>query len=292
MKLDAMIVGAQKAGTTALMSHLAGCEAISVQVSFEFPYFAVDRLYGQGLESNVERCFDDTSGMLVAKNVGVMFLPWARERLFDHNPNCRIIVCLRDPVLRAHSAYWYLRKTGHETLKTFEAALDAESARLEDLRDNHHFAYVGRGQYYSQLRELEALFGRNNICLLSSTDLRTQPRVELARVLRFLDLDGSCALDAEESLRVNRSARARSTTLARLLHQPAYDSRAGLARRAIRAVPGARKRLLPLVRKLNEQGTFSSPALAAPTRARLTAEFTDSNTQLKEYFGFDTSVWS
>lgn len=66
----------------------------------------------------------DEANLIGAKSVSMVISENAIKRLKTHNPACKIILVLRDPVKRAYSAYWYCRRMGWETAQTFDAAID------------------------------------------------------------------------------------------------------------------------------------------------------------------------
>jgi hypothetical protein len=128
-----------------------------------------------------------------------MFHPLAGERIARDLPGVKLLVLVRDPVERAHSAHAHEVKWRHEEL-SFEAALEVEDSRLKGeveriLADpryvshsHRHHAYVARGRYIEQLERLEAVFGRERIHVIDSGDFFTQPEQVYDAVLEFLEL--------------------------------------------------------------------------------------------------------
>jgi Sulfotransferase domain len=128
-----------------------------------------------------------------------MFHPLAGERIAHDLPDVKLLVLVRDPVERAHSAHAHEVTRGHEDLP-FEAALELEDSRLEGeveriladpryiSRSHRHHAYLARGRYIEQLEHLEALFGRERIHVIDSGDFFTQPKRVYDAALEFLEL--------------------------------------------------------------------------------------------------------
>ncbi len=112
----------------------------------------------------------------------------------------KLIVLLRDPVIRAYSAHSHEKARGFEDLG-FEAALAAEPERLAGERERlmaepgydsfhwQHHAYVTRGQYIEQVRALENLVGRERMCVVDSGDFFADPEPAFDEVRRFLGLE-------------------------------------------------------------------------------------------------------
>lgn len=88
-----------------------------------------------------------------------LFAPGAAAVAGRLAPDARLIVVLRDPVLRAFSHFREQRRRGHEPLEDFGAALAAEADRVESglrLADGssrspafarEHLTYRGQGEY-------------------------------------------------------------------------------------------------------------------------------------------------
>jgi len=90
-----------------------------------------------------------------------------------------------------------------------EAALDAEPSRLEGeverlISDgtyqsyaHQHHSYVSRGRYLEQLLRWEAVYGRDQVLVLTSEDLFADPQSTLATLLEFLGLEPFALRDAK-----------------------------------------------------------------------------------------------
>jgi hypothetical protein len=128
-----------------------------------------------------------------------LFHPAAAERAFAMVPEARIILLLRDPVMRTYS-HWRLQyKRGEEPLG-FAAALDAEPARLQGererlLSDPRHLSYAWEQQsFVTQSRYADALrpwldrYGRERIFVAASEDYYGNPNRVLGDIYEFLGL--------------------------------------------------------------------------------------------------------
>lgn len=126
-----------------------------------------------------------------------MFHPLAPTRIAAELPDVKLIAVLRDPVERAWSHHQYETAQGYETLPFLEA-LDAEPARTAgeaeriqadpsyESYEHRHHTYLARGHYAEQLEHLYSLFPREQVLVVQSESLFTDPQGELARVWDFL----------------------------------------------------------------------------------------------------------
>ena len=195
---DFLIIGAQKAGTTALYAYLRRHPAITGPSWKEVSYF--DRHYGRG-EAWYRGNFPNrvrARGKLVGEaSPSYIFHPLGPERVKALVPEARLVALVRNPVDRALSHYHHEVALGREPLR-FEDALDAEEDRLrgEEERlaaDPSYFsrawwshAYKSRGRYAEQLERWLAVFPRDRLLILPSEDLGGEPERTHARVLDFL----------------------------------------------------------------------------------------------------------
>lgn len=193
---DFLVLGAQKAGTTALYAYLRWHPGITGPSWKEVSFF--DRHWWRG-ESWYRGHFPLRSGgrLVGEASPSYLFHPLAPERARAVVPDARLLVVLRDPVDRAYSQYQHEVALGREPL-SFEDALEAEDERLrgevERLQSdpkafsfawwNH--TYVSRGMYADQLERWFEHFPREQVLALTTEELGERPAQTYASVLSFL----------------------------------------------------------------------------------------------------------
>jgi Sulfotransferase domain len=193
---DFLILGAQKAGTTALYAYLLWHPGITGPAWKEVSYF--DRHYHRGVRWYRGHFPIRASGRLVGEaSPGYLFHPLAAERVRATVPEAKLIALVRDPVARAFSHYHHEVALGREPL-SFEDAIEAEPARTRGeeerlVREPDYFsrawwdyAYLARGLYAAQLERWLAFFPREQLLVVASDELAAEPGPTYARVLDFL----------------------------------------------------------------------------------------------------------
>lgn len=193
---DFLILGAQKAGTTALYAYLRRHPGITGPRWKEVSYF--DRHYRRGSAWYRGNFPAGRGRRLVGEaSPSYLFHPLAPERAAALVPGARLIAILRDPVERAYSHYQHELALGREAL-SFEEALDREDTRMEGeleriLADPGYFShpwwnftYVARGLYAEQLERWHAAYGRQQLLVLANEELSVDAAATYARVLEFL----------------------------------------------------------------------------------------------------------
>jgi hypothetical protein len=200
-----LIIGAQKAGTTALYSYLREHPAIAgppwKEVSFFDRHFWRGEAWYRGHFPNKllvrsARRRNRAEPIVGEASPSYLFHPLAPERAARLLPNLRVIALVRNPVDRALSHYHHEVALGREPLP-FEQALEQEEQRmdgeLERIRDPRYFShawwnftYMSRGRYFEQLERWLEFVPRERLLILPSDDLLEEPSRSYAQVLEFL----------------------------------------------------------------------------------------------------------
>jgi hypothetical protein len=193
---DFLILGAQKAGTTALYAYLLWHPGITGPAWKEVSYF--DRHYRRGVRWYRGHFPVRPGDRKVGEaSPGYLFHPLAPERVQAIVPDARLIALLRDPVDRALSHYHHEVGLGREPL-TFEEAIEAEPERTRGeaerlAREPGYFShawwdytYLARGRYEEQLERWLAVFPQEQLLVVASDELAAEPGETYAGVLEFL----------------------------------------------------------------------------------------------------------
>lgn len=256
-------------------------------LNLELSYFPIDEYFDQGWDNALELFFGgvsiDDRQMLLGKSPGVMFLPKAVDRAFLHNPDMRVIVMLREPVVRAFSAYRYFLARKRETAPPFAAALALEEGRLAaDFDGNHHFAYVGRGLYAEQIERLHEVFGEAQVLVVILEEFTRDPVRGLTDVCQFLGLDPWT--DEEMKTTIARKYNVTDEVGVPVLGLQRFASR---LRRAL--LPTQERRALR--RLLTSQRSTSHVRLDPDVSARLLQRFAEPNEALYRLLGRRVDAW-
>ena len=300
-KIQLMIVGAQKSGTSSLLRYLAQHPDIHTHPQPEMPFFLQDREYSRGYEWAFAKYFSgerDPDALadkrLIAKNVMVMHSPEIMQRIYEHNRDIHLVVLLREPVARAYSAYWWARRRGWENIKTYEEALDAEEARLkEDWFKWRQCAYQYNGIYYPHVKNLITQFGANRVHCILTDDLKADAETVCRQIFEHIGVGTDFTPVLGE--RHNRAAMPRSERFNFLFTQ--FLASHNPLRRAIRRLlPDAtayklRKAILDWNDK-PQKDVNAIPPLNPETRERQMAYFKPFNDQLAELLSRDLSRWN
>jgi hypothetical protein len=200
-----MIVGAEKAGTTALFAYLRRVPGVYMPLIKELNFFDRDHHYLDGTDfASLHKwfLFAPRSALIGEATPTYLMNPSCFSRIYDYNPNIKVIAILRSPVRRAHSA-WNYRRVRLRDKRDFMTAVRVEVESGGDLtvaRENK-YRYIGAGRYSEQLREARRVLPAENLMLLKYEDFNRDQVAHVRAAIRFIG--GPDHVDIPRIRRVN-----------------------------------------------------------------------------------------
>lgn len=192
-KVDFVIAGAMKSGTTALHSYLRQHPDIGMADIKEVRFFDDDKNFQRRKPSYASYHFHfwDVRSRKVLGESTPMYMYWQKTpgRLWQYNPGLKIIIILRNPLDRAYS-HWNMNRHLKKEARSFWNALHFEKEQFSKKPDEQYqgFAYVGRGFYVEQLQRIWTFFPKGQTLVLRSEDVKENPRKTLDGVCHFLEI--------------------------------------------------------------------------------------------------------
>lgn len=192
-KVNFLIGGVQKSGTTSLHSMLQSHSNVFLPVQKELHYFNSERYY-QGRDTgfdNYHRHYlnakeNQLRGEATPAYIYTQSVP---ARVKRYNPKMKWIIILRHPIARAFSHWNMQKKRGIEEL-SFNEALDQESVRLNSnsIIDKKRFAYLDRSQYSEQIKRLYLKFDHMQCHFLTNETLENDTSKAMSDICDFLEI--------------------------------------------------------------------------------------------------------
>jgi sulfotransferase family protein len=292
---DFFIVGAFKAGTTAMYEYLRAHPQLFMSVPKEPMYFGADLTprYRRMTEDEYLALFKGAADSQRAGEASPWYLYSTRapREILDFEPKAQAIVLLRNPVDVMYAQHSQLVFNRREDIVDFGAALETEEARrrgeripADALRPEALF-YRHSVRFAEQLRHWFDVFGRDRVHVIVFDDLIADPRAAYRATLGFLGVDAKHEVDLSV---YNPNRHARSGLVQRLIFAPP---------RPLRGLFG-RLRALPLAHRIRDRLVSANSRRAARAemepelRRQLTAEFAPQVADLGELIGRDLSAWS
>jgi hypothetical protein len=207
---DFIIIGARRCGTTSLYNYLT--EHPDVLPALKKEIFFFDLFYDKGVEwyrwhfpTRIEKRLREAMGrskvITGEATPSYIFDAMAPKRIHSFNPNAKLIVCLRNPVETAISAYNFGLKmktyTAEEVVfeKVVSGELDyvARGGKPFFQQNGHkeidpHCTYLARGRYIDLLEPWFNVFPDDQIKVVISEQLFENPNRVYNEVLEFLGL--------------------------------------------------------------------------------------------------------
>jgi Sulfotransferase family len=299
---DFFLLGAPKAGTTALHAALAQHPQLYLSPVKEPKFYLCDgrppRGFGQRgpgdahsaqewiwRQDKYEALFDNASAGLLRGESTPFYLydRAAQRRIHAAVPNAKLLVVIRDPIDRAYSNWMHLWSDGLEPIDNFAAAWAAEDRRVEQ-GWAPFWHYRRLGLYGEQLRDLIELFGTEQVHVLRYRDLVETPGASLDAVSDFLGVSSGMVAGAKPA---NSHPYVTPSSQARAL---AKVVRAGAALGAYAPPQVWRQVSRPLLAAL-QRGHARRPVLDANLRLELVESYREDNALLSSVTGRSFADW-
>lgn len=293
---DFLVIGAARAGTTAIHSFLRQSPQIFMPVQKETNFFAYEdetlTVRGPGADfinnsvtrlEDYRRLFGGAGQGQILGEASPLYLhvPKAPERIRRHVPDVRMVAVLRNPIDQAFSHFLYATKCRIEPVEDFAEALSLEEERLA-AGWQPLFGYSRFPRYAEQLERYFALFPRDQFLIRTYDDFLSDPARLVAEILAHIGADPGFRPDLTEG--VNAGGRPKSKALQDFLMKPNPVTRAiGLV------VPQpTRLRIRDRLAQLNLRRDERMPAAA---RAILRDRLAPDIERLGPLIGRDLSAW-
>jgi hypothetical protein len=161
--IDFIICGTQKGGTSALDAYLREHPEICMADHKEVHFFDNEDNFSRSKPdySKYHSHFSPKTTHNIVGEATPIYMYWndAPRRIWEYNPNVKLIVLLRNPIERAYSHWNMERQRNVENLSFWDAIQNEKERCRETLPLQHRlYSYVDRGFYLGQIRRLWAFF--------------------------------------------------------------------------------------------------------------------------------------
>lgn len=291
-KLNFIVVGAPKCGTTSLHHYLKQNPKIFLTEQKELHFFSAEmrlsNIGGPGdkeaLASVVQTTeeydahFAECRAWQIAGDISPSYFHFGKmcaKKIHKWVPNVKIIVILRNPIEKTYSQYMHQVQHGMEILG-FRQALAKESNR-QNLGWRDMWMYTGSTFYTQNLQDYIDVFGAENVHVIFFEDFVNYTKQVLDDICYFIGVE-PCEWDV--SLRLNKSRAPISRLFQRFIMKPPT-----FINNPIRLIFG--KKCVSKVRKLlQEYNTKQKPEIKTEVREQLRILFTEDVRELENLLGY------
>ena len=289
MKIDFLIIGAQKSGTTTLYNWLSQHPDICLPSEKEVHFFSREENYIQGDDFLSVFYNSNVQGKIKGfADVQLMFLDNTAEKIYGYSKDVKIIAVLRNPIDRAYSAYWFARRNGIEKRLTFEDAIKDEQSGIapNTIHEHEAMCYLKHSYYVEHLEKYLRLFGKKQIKVIFTEDLKNEPKSSISTVLDFLNCSNQDDKLSEIDFRKisNKASMPKILWLQRISHTQDSWIKNNISNMfSQKQRKWIRNNFFNKIAKLNLQDS-SYPAMQNETRKRLYHHFQPFNAKI--FIGF------
>ena len=189
-KVDFIIAGTQKGGTTALDYYLRQHDEICMAKQKEVHFFDSEKFFEHKPDySEYDAYFDCSDSKKAMGEATPIYMYWkeAPRRMWEYNPSLKIIIILRNPIDRAYSN-WNMEMHRNSENLSFWDAITTEDARCQEALPCQHrvYSYTDRGFYSEQLKRIWHYFPKHQTLILKNEDLRLNHQKTMETVCSFI----------------------------------------------------------------------------------------------------------
>lgn len=193
-KIDFIIAGTQKGGTTALDDYLRKHPEIGMGNNKELHFFDNETNFTESTTnySKYNNCFDFKDNKTVYGEATPIYMYWkpSCKRIWEYNPNIKLIIILRNPITRAFS-HWNMEYDRGADKDLFSYAIKNETLRIKEALPFQHrvYSYKDRGYYSKQIIRLREYFNEKQLMFIKYEDFKNNQESILNDIFSFLEVD-------------------------------------------------------------------------------------------------------
>ena len=217
-KVDLMIIGAQKSGTTSLKNYLGQHPEIITHLQTEFTYFLPSSEDGDNIDFIFKFYFpvvvSEKKARLVAKSAAMYVEEESLRRLKSANPDCPVVLLLRNPVDRAYSSYLMEVNSGFYE-KHWSAITNTLKRAKRGERDQMFKLFIQMGMYAEHLKNIYNYYSKENVLIFLFEEFKSNPEKVCKVLFNRLGVDDTFIPDT--SKRYNPAKRPRIRPVSRFI---------------------------------------------------------------------------
>jgi hypothetical protein len=208
--LDFIVIGAQKSGTTTLFEYLVKHPQLSLPADKEAPFFNQETKYGGDWERYLLTEFGSADPASVWGTVTPQYMYGTSgggriadvrttpRRISERLPDVKLVAILRDPVQRARSHHAMALLEDWETRSFDEAVrhlLEPDVLERSRRQVQERTSYIVFGEYGRILQGYLEVFSREQLLVLFTSDLNTDPQTTMKSLFEFIGVDSEFVPD-------------------------------------------------------------------------------------------------
>jgi hypothetical protein len=193
-KIDFLIIGTQKSGTSVLDEYLRQHPEIGMAKRKELHYFDNEIVFSnREVDYSIyEKEFEFSQNFKVYGESTPIYLYWepSCKRIWEYNKDIKLITLLRNPIDRAFS-HWNMEYDRNAEKEPFLYCIKNESFRIKEALPAQHrvYSYIDRGFYSEQIRRYKKYFNDDQLLFIKYEEFKKNQEIELNKVFEFLNVN-------------------------------------------------------------------------------------------------------
>lgn len=190
MKLQSIIIGAGRSGTTSLVEYVKQHPNINFSTIKEVSYFSIDDHFNRG-EKYLNAFFENKKGRTCTSDTYLLMDKNAPLRIKKYNPSIKLIVVIREPSQRTFSNFQYAINNGYIDEKT--SFIESESLESNYLKNNdivfqNNYCNFYGSLYHKHLSYWLNYFNKEQLFICTTNELNTKPVETLNKLFDFIGI--------------------------------------------------------------------------------------------------------
>ena len=184
-KVNFFLAGCQKTGSTWLYECFKEHPEICVPTKDAIHYFTINHF--EGLEW-YNKWFEPKPSEKIICDTTPSYIrdPYTAQRIYDYNPEAKLLFVLRNPIERSFSHYWHQKRKGKVNYN-FDAPLHYNDVGNYDMYN----MWINSSMYYSQLKSYFEIFNNNQLKVLLFDDLKEDSNKFLEEIFQFMGVESA-----------------------------------------------------------------------------------------------------
>lgn len=190
MKLNHIIIGAGRSGTTSLVEYLKQHNEVNFSSIKEVTYFSVDDHYNRG-DEYLHSFFKTTKKVKATSDTYLLMSKDAPKRIANYNADIKIAVILREPSARTYSNYHFSINHGYidKSVSLIESQqFEKEALKQDVITQNNHANFDG-SLYHKHLTYWLKFFKKEQLFICTTDELKNNPSELFKRYFNFLGIE-------------------------------------------------------------------------------------------------------
>jgi hypothetical protein len=196
-KIDFLVIGAAKSGTTSLYKYLAAHRSIYIPPEKEIGFFSRPEFVAKGLDFYFDTWFAGADPTALWGDVSPQYMYYesAPRMIRKLAPDTRLIAILRNPIDRAYSHYQFARRRRDESASfeaTMERLIDRGPVSDDQMRRNNQTGFrehIAAGEYGRILESYVSRFPAEQLKIVFFEDFVRDPELVTRDLYQWLGVE-------------------------------------------------------------------------------------------------------